>query len=125
MPQPYLFALASLQADWLSVRQATLAENIANANTPGFAARDVIPFAATLDTVRMEMVRTSAGHMDIPDARAASVQTVRRDGEALHSGNTVDLESEMIKLGSVGREYALNTGIVKKFHNLYLASLKG
>ncbi len=34
---------------WLVVRQSTVAQNIANANTPGYKAVDVEPFEAALD----------------------------------------------------------------------------
>ena len=37
----FLFELASSQARWLELRQSTIATNVANANTPGFKARDV------------------------------------------------------------------------------------
>ena len=30
-----LFSLATRQANWLSAREATIASNVANANTPG------------------------------------------------------------------------------------------
>ncbi len=40
----YLFDLASSQPRWLAIRQATVAQNIANANTPGYMAKEVAPF---------------------------------------------------------------------------------
>ena len=43
-----LFELASQQAHWLSARQVAVAENIANANTPGYKAADVPPFESRL-----------------------------------------------------------------------------
>ena len=43
-----LFELASRQAEWLATRQCVVAGNIANANTPGFKAKDVTPFQAVL-----------------------------------------------------------------------------
>jgi len=48
MESVHLFELASQQARWLSARQVTVAENIANANTPGYKAADVPPFEAVL-----------------------------------------------------------------------------
>lgn len=39
MEPVFLTKLVSNSNDWLSVRQATIAENIANANTPGFRSR--------------------------------------------------------------------------------------
>jgi Flagella basal body rod protein len=46
----HLFDLASQQARWLSARQIAVAENIGNANTPGYKAKDVPPFEATHST---------------------------------------------------------------------------
>jgi flagellar basal-body rod protein FlgB len=45
--------------------------------------------------------------------------------EVLHSGNSVSLEQEMIKAGDVNRDFSLNTNIVKAFHRMLLASVKG
>ena len=44
----YLFDLASQQARYLAVRQATIASNVANANTPDYKARDVVPFSEVM-----------------------------------------------------------------------------
>ncbi|KMO09963.1 flagellar basal body protein, partial [Methylobacterium indicum] len=41
----YLFDLASLHTRYLSVRQAAIAGNVANANTQGYLAKDTVPFA--------------------------------------------------------------------------------
>ena len=40
----YLFSAVARHNQWLSVRQATIAGNVANANTKGFKALDVAPF---------------------------------------------------------------------------------
>jgi flagellar basal-body rod protein FlgB len=45
--------------------------------------------------------------------------------EVLHSGNSVSLEQEMIKAGDVNRDFSLNINIVKAFHRMLLASVKG
>jgi flagellar basal-body rod protein FlgB len=44
-----LFELASKQSHWLTVRQSVVAGNIANANTPGYATREVAAFEAVID----------------------------------------------------------------------------
>ena len=56
----YLFDLAFQRSQWLSVRQSVVAENIANANTPNYRARDVEPFEATLDKTELAMAGTSS-----------------------------------------------------------------
>ena len=43
MSEILLNSLGETQAKWLSVRQALIATNVANANVPGFKAQDVRP----------------------------------------------------------------------------------
>lgn len=58
-----LFDLASKQAEWLAVRQSSVAGNIANANTPGYTATDVVPFEKVLDQTAVSLRATQAGHL--------------------------------------------------------------
>ncbi|KAB2719021.1 flagellar basal body rod protein FlgB [Brucella intermedia] len=122
----HLFDLAARQAQWLSVRQATVAGNVANANTPDFRARDVQPFADVLDKTQLTMAATSPLHLEAEVDGIAGAR-LRPDDitEQTHSGNTVDVEQEMMKAGEIAREYSLNTSIVKAFHRMMLSVAKG
>ena len=40
------------------------------------------------------------------------------------SGNSVNLESEMIKLGDVNRDYSTTNAIKKIFHQMMMSALK-
>ena len=40
------------------------------------------------------------------------------------SGNTVNLEQQMINLGDVNRDYSMSANIRRAFHQLILAALK-
>ncbi len=122
----HLFDLAARQAQWLSVRQATVAGNVANANTPDFRARDVQPFADVLDKTQLTMAATSPLHLEAEADGIASMR-LRPDAitEQTHSGNTVDIEQEMMKAGEIAREYSLNISIVKAFHRMMLSVAKG
>lgn len=122
----YLFDLASRQAQWLAVRQATIAGNISNANTPGFKALDVEPFSSVLDKTQLAMAATSGGHIgfDAPHVRSAKVKKTE-SWDTMHSGNSVSIEQEMMKAGTVNREHNLNTSIVRSFHRMLMASVKG
>lgn len=122
----YLFDIASRQARWLAARQAAVAGNIANVDTPGFRARDVEPFAEVLDGTRVEMARTSAAHLTPAAFAPGGAGTAESDGwEIKHSGNSVTLEAELLKAGEVTRGFRLNTGIVGAFHKLMLTGVKG
>jgi flagellar basal-body rod protein FlgB len=121
----HLFDVASRANHWLTVRQSTIAQNVANANTPGFKAQDVKPFESTLQTMSLAMAGTRGAHMtqaESPDARAEIAPG--EGGEVLHSGNSVNLESEMSKASEVNRAYALNTSVLKAFHRMLMASSK-
>ncbi len=122
----HLFDIASQQARWLSVRQATIATNIANANTPGFAARDLHPFQEILDKTQLSMATTSAGHIALGPTDMPTTASKSGDAwEVSRSGNSVSLEQEMMKAGDINRSFSLNTNIVKAFNRMLLASVKG
>ena len=120
-----LFDLAAQQARWLSVRQTAVANNVANANTPGYAAVEVEPFEAVLDGPSFAMRATHPQHVSFGDANGAA--PIRQSGEQaalLPSGNTVVLETELMKAGEVRRAFELNTAIVKSFHRMLLMTTR-
>nr|WP_068082226.1 flagellar basal body rod protein FlgB [Pseudovibrio stylochi] len=127
MDPVYLFSLASRKTQWLSVRQTAVAENIANADTPGYAAKDVEPFRDVFDKTHLEnlgMRATQAGHLQMDGSLGSQIEAAdSKSWQVSVSKNSVSLEQEMIKSGQVAREYSLTTGIVGKFHSLTLASL--
>jgi flagellar basal-body rod protein FlgB len=120
-----LFDVVSRHNRWLSVRQSTIASNVANANTPGYKAVDVEPFEKVLEATRLAMQGTHPAH--IADATSKSERIEARKSESweiTHSGNSVSLEQELLNAGEVNRAYRLNTGIAKAFHRMLLASAK-
>ena len=122
-----LFSLASRKTAWLAARQATVATNIANANMPGYQARDVASFNDVLAKTRLDVASTEAGHLQVggPGSGDAAVPEVTDDAfDVTESGNTVGLEQQMIRSGEINRDYALTTNIVRSFHAMLMASLK-
>ncbi|HTR14359.1 MAG TPA: flagellar basal body protein [Roseiarcus sp.] len=121
----YLFQLAAQKAEWLSARQTAIASNVANANTPGYRAVDVAPFAAVLDKAPMVMAATSSGHLAPSGVSEASYREIETDSaEETLSGNTVSLEQQMIALGDVSRDFTMTANIRRAFHQLLLSALK-
>ncbi len=79
-----------------SMRQATLAGNIANANTPGYQRRDV-DFHSALSSAMQD----GRGAVDKVAFQAATVP-----GAAMRAdGNTVDIDVESANLASNALEY--------------------
>ena len=121
----YLFELASSQARYLELRQSTIATNVANANTPGFKARDVEPFNKVLDGMPVRLATTSPSHLQLSPAESDTRSTAKKDSwDVVHSGNSVSLEQEMIKGSDVSRDYSMNSAVVRSFHRMLLSSAK-
>jgi flagellar basal-body rod protein FlgB len=113
----YLFQVASEKAQWLSARQTAVASNVANASTPGYRAVDVQPFSAMLDNAPITMASTNAAHMAPPTSLLDSIKQVEAEPvEQSLSGNTVNLEQQMIDLGDVSRDFSMTAGVRRAFH---------
>lgn len=120
-----LFDLAAAQARWLSVRQTTIAGNVANASTPEFAAMDVEPFDKVLAKTTPAMAATNPRHVGAGAPSPIRTQEYFSDVPLKPSGNSVVLEKELMKAGEVRRAFELNTAIVKAFHRMMIATTKG
>lgn len=122
-----LFDLATKQADWLSIRQSTVANNVANANTPGYRAKDVKPFSQILNsgTSAITMSRTNPRHIEsYSDMGVQEIVDGDETQEITHSGNNVSIEDEMRKGSEISQNISMNTAIVKSFQHMLLSSLK-
>lgn len=122
----YLFDLASTQTRWLTLRQAAVAENVANANTPSYQALEVAPFSQIYDAAGMQMATTQPGHMAPDPYDLASIaEKDTTPWEVTYSGNSVSLEQEMLSANEINRDYSLNMAIVRGFRQMLSMSLKG
>ena len=119
----YLFELASLHGRYLSVRQATIAGNVANANTQGYQARDVAPFAQVLARAGSDMAATAQAHLHAPGLGVP----VRRDQggwDVLETASSVSLEQEMLKAAEVSRQHNRDVGVVRSFHRMLMSAVR-
>ncbi len=125
MSEVQLMNLAAQKADWLSLRQSILAQNVANANTPRYHAKDIVPFESFLDNSQLSMAVSNERHMALSE-NAAEQPKMEPDktGDSTFSGNNVSLENELFKLGETNSQFALNTGLIKSFNRMLMASLK-
>jgi flagellar basal-body rod protein FlgB len=121
----YLFDLASRQSQWLAARQTTISGNIANANTPGYRAKDVEPFVDVLDKTKLAMAATSNSHIGFDASRPEAMKVKKADTwDTVYSKNSVSIEQELIKAGEVDRQHTLNTNIVKAFHRMLMSTVR-
>jgi flagellar basal-body rod protein FlgB len=121
----HLFGLAARHAEWLSVRQAVITGNVANANTPGFRAREVEAFEDVLDSTHLTMARTAPGHVNVNGVELGTTATADTESwDVSYSGNSVSLDQELVKADEVSRAFSLDAGLVKAFHRMFLASVR-
>jgi flagellar basal-body rod protein FlgB len=119
-----IFSIALDRTRWLGVRQARIAENISNVNTPGYKAKDVVAFRELVSGMALTMQATHQDHIGVTQVATAPVRGASVDGTQTISGNSVDLDSELLKLSENARSYALATGIARNFHRMYLNSVR-
>ncbi|MER2520967.1 MAG: flagellar basal body rod protein FlgB [Bdellovibrionales bacterium] len=123
-----LMGLLSARMGYLSQKQSVYAENVANANTPGYKARDVAAFSfgAALKKAQIGMAVTDSQHIVPASMAGAHSATVKvRDYETTPDGNAVDVEQEMMKVSQTGVEYQLVTSLYRKMTGLLKVALKG
>lgn len=120
-----LHALAARQIDWLGARQAVVAQNIAQASTPGYKAKDIAPFEQVLQRAPSALAATHVLHF-AEAATGAGAMNARpiQTWETSHSGNTVSLDEEIMRAGEINRGFALNAAVLKSFQKLWLAGAK-
>jgi flagellar basal-body rod protein FlgB len=103
---------------WLDQRQRVIAENVANADTPGYVGRDLdqpADFAAALrGGGGVRMVRTSAMHI-APAGSAARFEAKNApDSETTLDGNSVVVEEQMLKMAESRMAYDAAIGLYQK-----------
>jgi len=110
-----IFRMSSAMAHHAGARQALIAQNMANADTPGYAARDLEPFQAYLATNTSDFSprATRASHLHGAGANQPYDPTIRHEGEADPNRNSVSIETEMVKAVEVKRQHNRALAIYK------------
>jgi flagellar basal-body rod protein FlgB len=103
---------------WLGERQSVLAQNVANADTPGYTAKDVKPpnFAELVAgaSARLPMAVTEPGHI-VPVHDDGGFRLVaQKAAERSPDGNAVSLEDQMMKISNTANDYALTTSLYRQ-----------
>lgn len=97
--------VAEAMARHAATRQATLAENLAQANTPGYRAKDVAAFDEAMS--RGDLTATA----------------IDRTAPMKPNGNTVQLESQVRKLAEARGQHDMALGLWERTLSLYEQAL--
>lgn len=100
-----VFRLSHALARHAGARQAVVARNMANADTPGYGARDIAPFSAFLDAPP-GMRATRPGHLFGQGGALALDAREDRGAARDPNGNSVSLETEMLRAVDVQQDHA-------------------
>lgn len=117
-----LTRMAQALAAQSGARMAVIAENVANADTPGYKARDMPAFAEVYEAEGLEMRATRPGHLSAPPQAAMPVADVARGHEA-PNGNSVSLEAEMVKSVEARQNHDMALAIYRATSDVIRASL--
>lgn len=119
--EPPLFAALKTKMRWHEARQGLLAENVANAATPGFRASELKPiddpasFVIPSQTDPRHLTLASAGG----DPRSRSADGFERTPD----GNTVVLEEQMMKASQNQMDHQMATMLYQKSLGLIRTAL--
>ncbi|WP_299728736.1 FlgB family protein [uncultured Tateyamaria sp.] len=121
-----VFETAHAMAVHAGQRQAVIAQNVANADTPGFVGRDLpsfqdiySPHQNTMTTQRA----TRAGHLN--GSTTPDMTGLMREDRSFASpdGNTISLETEMLRATDAKRQHDRSLAIYKSALNILRSSL--
>ena len=101
-----IFEMAHAMAVHAGHRQALVAENVANADTPGFRARDLPTFSDMYNTSNKPAGLKSSreGHL-FGGEDTFSARPIEADAAAASNGNTVTIEDQMLQAVDVKRQH--------------------
>jgi flagellar basal-body rod protein FlgB len=122
-----LFQFSQTALKLHSYRQQLIASNIANADTPGYQARD-IDFASVLKTAEAAMTKGQAApaHGIGPDATPFPAELLYRSTvQRSIDGNTVDLDIERAQFAENAVRYEAQLTFVSSQIKSMLAALQG
>jgi flagellar basal-body rod protein FlgB len=126
-----LFAALSKRMSWLTARQTVLAENVANANTPGYVAKDLkeLDFKSLISNSQsssgpLQLAADQPGHI-APSAPTNPSPIVQVADDKSLDGNGVSIEAQMMKVSTNAADYSLITTLYKQNVSMIKSVLGG
>jgi flagellar basal-body rod protein FlgB len=119
MPEMPLLSLLRERMTWLHQRQDVLSQNVANADTPGYVARDLKAqdFSNILsgETSRSNAMRaTDPRHIAISSSSNAQLSEETAPEQSNPNGDAVSLEQEMIKVSETQAQFQAAANLYAK-----------
>ena len=118
-----VFKLLTSRLEMLGSRQKTVAENVANANTPGYVPRDIdmADFQRSLSRYSgpsvgaVGLATTNSGHIEGTAPAKATFSSVHSpDSEVTMDGNAVVVEEQMLRLNQIRTDFDTAISLYQK-----------
>lgn len=116
-----LTAMAHDLAAYSADRTSLIARNVANADTPGYRARDLPKFADQMDRAPAMRV-TRPGHIR-PEGAMGNLRPMERGGEMSPNGNDVSLENEMMEAASARQTHEMAISVYSSVRSMMSSAL--
>ena len=119
-----LFRALGERMAWLTRRQEVLAQNIANADTPGYVPRDLeeLDFDSLVRSgpKRLAAASTSDGHFGFASGSVGRFRdgVDKASAQVQPGGNGVVIEKELMKAAHTASDYQVATNLYKKHVNM-------
>lgn len=121
-----LFAGLAGRLQFLAARTSVIAENIANADTPGYVSRDLkAPEFGALARAEALKISDPRHIANPPSAGTKYEKRLAPDGEAALNGNNVSAEMQMMKLSETRMDYQLASSVYRKGIDLIRLAARG
>jgi flagellar basal-body rod protein FlgB len=101
-------------------RHGQIAENIANADTPGFKAKDLEPFSQAYARSQRAMMNSQRSGLS---QQAFHADAIKMEGVASPDGNTVSLEDQMTRSTAAARDHDTALTVYAKTLSMLRATL--
>lgn len=117
------------KVDYLDRRQQVIAQNMANADTPGYQSKDLtkVDFGAVLKNVtsanHVSLAKTNPGHISTSDVASAREKKDKLTYEVAPDANGVILEEQAVKASQIRMDYNLMLNISAKQSAMYRTAL--
>lgn len=120
-----VFKMAHAAASHAATRQAVIARNIANADTPGFNARDVRPFSDVIDhgVRHVALKATRSSHLNSTIEAAAFEARETPGSDESPNKNNVSIETELLKAAETKKQHDRALAVYRFSLNVLRASL--
>jgi flagellar basal-body rod protein FlgB len=121
-----ILSMLRTKMNWNQERQKVLAENVSNSDTPNFRGRDLVAprfqepsLVSTAPVAQVTLASTDSAHISGSGLSGSSFRSESKGNfEIRPTGNSVNLEDEMMKVAANQMDYQAATALYSRSLNL-------